>query len=133
MKGLFIALIILVLISIIALIVLIIMADYIIYFWDSLDILLCYGAKEHVPDYEGIVENTLFGKKDIFCPKCKCPDCMYVYVCGNKIISPFELTKRQRKLGEVFNYSIIDVIKEKLDDLKIEEKYKCNKCGYIFK
>ena len=133
MEGVFIALILIIVVSVIAMIVLIILADHIIYFLDSLDLLFCYGAKEHVPGYEGIVENTLFGKKDIFCPKCKCPDCMYVYVCGKKVITPFELSKRKRKLGDVFNYSMKDLIKEELENSKIEEKYKCNKCGYIFK
>lgn len=90
-------------------IILIILSDKLLYLNDSIDIFLCLGSKKHIPNYLGITEKTLFGKRDIFCPKCKCEYCKYVYVEDDK--SYFQ-----------------HIIKP-----EIIEKYKCNNCGYIFR
>lgn len=122
MKGFFIILLI-----IISIIVLTLMADFIVYFIDSLDIYLCFGSKEHDPEYTGIVEDTIFGKRDIFCPKCKNSDCVYVYIFDNKLFSPFEHNKKRKK------YKLKEAIVEEVIESNLVEKYKCKNCGYIFK
>ncbi len=38
--------------------------------------------------HPGITENTLLGKRDIVCPKCKCPLCSYVLVSEKDFYFP---------------------------------------------
>lgn len=100
---------------------------------DSLDVILCFGSKKHNPKHPGITEKTIFGKRDILCPKCSCLYCKYVYVYKGEIINPFEEKRPKNDISEgVINF-IKDFIINQDKQFNTEEKYKCVDCGYIFK
>ena len=110
----------------------IVIAVFAMYLSDSLNILLSNGSKKHVPDYPGITEKTLFGKKDIFCPKCKCLNCTYIYVYETKNTITACYSHNKKIESESFK-SVTEKIIENIRDLCSVEKYKCDKCGYISK
>ena len=86
---------------------------------------------DHNPNHPGITVNTFTGKKDIICPKCKCPYCMYIYEnCSTPpiirsrtrthLLNPFKpLVEERIRVYPGVSYSI--------------KEYQCKNCGWIFK
>ncbi len=111
----------------IAIMILLFIIFFLEYLFDSLDIILCLGSRKHNSNYSGIVESSLFGKRDIFCPKCKSIDCTYVYLFNNEQVDPFDYKLKNTKSN------IMKIVRAGIIELSAVEKYKCKECGYIFK
>ncbi len=83
----------------------------------------------HNPDHPGITINTIEGKKDIICPKCRCPFCEYdieIIRCMDTVtttrIRPFSIFR-----------PIVSTTYE-IPSLPIKKvRYRCKNCGWIFK
>lgn len=91
-----------------------------------------YGTtKPHSANHPGITVNTLSGKKDIICPKCKCPYCSYYY---DYEVTPLRARTRTKvHLLNPFKPLIEDVTTFQGGQIIEKEKYQCNNCGYIFR
>lgn len=86
---------------------------------------------KHNPNHPGITVNTLTGKKDVICPKCKCPYCMYAYkTCSTPpsirsktrthLLNPFKpLIEEKTTIYPGMEYTV--------------KCYQCKNCGWVFK
>lgn len=107
-------------------------ANVLLFFNDSLNVLFCDGAKKHSLNHPGITENTLLGKRDIVCPKCKCPLCSYVLVSERDFyFPPKHIDTREKPLNQL-KQIIQEARNSFVLDFYVEEKYQCKDCGNIF-
>jgi len=88
-------------------------------------------TKPHSENHPGITVNTISGKKDIICPKCKCPYCNYHY---DYDITPIRARTRTKvHLLNPFKPLAEDVTTFYGGQVIEKEKYQCKNCGHIFK
>ena len=116
-----------------SLLILIAIANLIFFVHDSINVILCDGAKKHIANHPGITEKTLFGQKDIICPKCKCPQCTYVLVSEKDFEYPTKfIIYKSDSITNQFKQLLHKIRNSFILDFYVEEKYKCMDCGYIF-
>ena len=85
----------------------------------------------HNPHHKGITVDTMFGKKDVICPKCKCARCQYVYDTV-QISNAKCVTKTKYHPFNIFKPYVEEVTTVKPGTTARVVKYRCEKCGYIF-
>lgn len=88
-------------------------------------------TKPHSESHPGITVNTISGKKDIICPKCRCPYCTYHY---DYSITPVR-AKTRTKVHPInpFKPFVEDVTTFSGGGVITYEKYQCMNCGYVFR
>lgn len=86
---------------------------------------------DHNPHHKGITVNTMFGKKDIICPVCKCADCQYVYE-DIKVTRDKYTEKVKLHPFNVCKPFIERKVKASPGQVVRVTKYRCKKCGHIF-
>jgi len=85
----------------------------------------------HNPSHPGITADTVFGQKDIICPKCQSPYCQYHY---DKI--KYKDRYKSKTRVHLLN-PFKPLVEEKITVIPGEEvtiqEYRCSSCGYIFR
>ena len=107
-------------------------ANALLFFYDSLNVIFCDGAKKHNSNHSGITEITMFGKRDIICPRCKCPLCSYVLVSEKEFYYPPKRLNSKDKISNQLKQIAQELKNTYILDFYVEEKYQCKDCGYIF-
>ena len=88
-------------------------------------------TKPHNEDHPGITVNTITGKKDIICPKCRSPYCTYHYEYS---VTPIiENTRTKVHLLNPFKPFVEDVTTYYGGNVVENEKYRCMNCGKVFR
>ena len=89
------------------------------------------ARQNHKPNHPGITEHTLLGKKDIVCPKCKCPYCTYDFEYSST--PPKIHLKTKLHLLNPFKPLVEDVTTIYPEEIKMKTRYECLNCGFNFK
>lgn len=85
---------------------------------------------KHNSNHPGITDFTMYGQRDIICPKCNSPYCQFYYDIATS--KPKYKTKTKIHPLNPFKPFIEEkTTVEKAPDIPIKQ-YRCNKCGYIF-
>lgn len=93
-----------------------------------------FSSTRKMPDYNpnhpGITDQTIFGKKDIICPKCKSPYCRFHYETVSS--EPTINTKTKVHLLNPFKPLVEETTTiTQAPDITIKQ-YQCLSCGRIF-
>lgn len=84
----------------------------------------------HNPNHPGLIKITKFGKKDVFCPKCKSPYCINWTVRGK---TPVTAVTRSRLKRGLFSSSIQVETTYLGGDVYELKRIRCMSCGEVFK
>jgi len=83
----------------------------------------------HNENHQGITINTIEGKKDIICPKCKSPNCQYEYDTYRRTV-----TKTSYRVHPLNVFNPISSKTKEVPTVPITStKFRCQNCGWIFK
>lgn len=89
-------------------------------------------VEEYTEPFTGIYKYTLFGKKEIYCPRCGSSECSHYR--EQHVIPGKTKTSYKANLNPFKPFTLIDK-KEKVvrkDFEYTEKKIVCHKCGYVF-
>lgn len=86
---------------------------------------------KHQESHNGIVVDTIGGKRDIICPKCGCTECQYVFDTKQLTLDRYK-TKTKVHLLNPFK-PLVEEKTRYIPGQKIDvTKFRCAKCGWIF-
>ena len=85
----------------------------------------------HRLDHHGLVKDTRYGKKDIYCPKCKSPYTMYHTT--ERVVTPVRVrTKTKIHPLNPFKPFAEDITTISGGNEYEFHRYRCRSCGHVF-